>query len=333
MEFTFMSVFFILMSIIMIIYLLYSFKKVNIYFEIGFILIYILIILISVFPSLLNLIESITSIHSSINFIIYSSIFFIFFLLSYLYKEKENHRVEITKIIQEIALKESNNFQKKSDVLIVLPAYNESKVIGNLINDLKKEVNYDILVVDDGSKDNTFDILKKIKGIKVIKHIFNRGAGAATYTGIKFARNKGYDYVILMDSDGQHSPKDIKKLMKYSSKYDIIIGSRMISNNLKNMPIQRRIANLVGSLLTWFFFRKFVWDSQSGFKILNKKAIKRIEINFDRYEFCSEIIGEIYSKNLSVKEVPIEVIYSTHSKSKGQSISNGFKMIIKFIVK
>ena len=103
--------------------------------------------------------------------------------------------------------------------------------------------------------------------------------------------------------------------------------------DLSNMPIQRRIANFIGSVLTWFFFGKFVRDSQSGFKVFNRNAIEKINITFDKYEFSSEIIGEIKKYNLSVKEVPIEVKYSNHSldKGHGQSIGNGFKMIIKFI--
>ena len=219
----------------------------------------------------------------------------------------------------------------KDKILIILPAYNESKVILNVIKSIKKEGFKDILVIDDCSNDKTYEILKKEK-VQVLRHIINRGAGAATETGIEFARKNNYDYVVLMDSDGQHDPKDIKRLLKYKEKYDFIIGSRLIGN-IKNMPIQRRIANLIGSILTWFFFGKFVLDSQSGFKLLNKKAINKFKIQFDRYEFCSEMIGEIKNHNLSVKEVPINVIYTNHSKAKGQSIGNGFKMILKFIFK
>jgi len=218
------------------------------------------------------------------------------------------------------------------NILIVLPAYNEGKVIKSVIGCIKKEGFKNILVVDDCSKDDTFNISQKAGAI-VLKHVINRGAGAATNTGLIYAKNNNYDFVVFLDSDGQHDSKEISKLLKYSNKFDIVIGSRMVGN-LKDMPIQRRIANFIGSILTWFFFGKFVKDSQSGFKVFNKKAINKINITFDRYEFCSEIIGEINKYKLSYIEIPIKIKYTAHSlnnKGSGQSITNGFKMIFKFL--
>ncbi len=213
-------------------------------------------------------------------------------------------------------------------VLVVLPAFNEGKVIADVIKSIKKEGYKDILVIDDCSKDNTSQIAKK-EGAIVLRHVINRGAGAATYTGITYAKKNNYDYVVLIDSDGQHDPKDIKKLMKKTNKFDVVIGSRMF--NSKGMPVSRKILNFGGSLITAFFFGIYVRDSQSGFKILNKKAINKIKIHFDRYEFCSEILSEIHRNRLTFTEVPIKVIYTDHSLSKGQSLTNGFKMLIRFI--
>lgn len=217
-------------------------------------------------------------------------------------------------------------------ILIILPAFNEGKIISQVISKIKKEGFKDILVIDDCSLDNT-SREAKLGGAKVLRHVINRGAGAATSTGLEFAKLNNYDFIIFMDSDGQHNPKDIKKLLKYSSKFDVVIGSRMIKN-FKKMPLLRRIANFIGSLVTLFFFGLFIRDSQSGFKVFNKKAINKINITFDRYEFCSEVIGEIHNNKLTYKEVPVEVIYSNHSLKNigsGQSISNGFRMVIKFI--
>lgn len=219
--------------------------------------------------------------------------------------------------------------RKNNNILIVLPAFNEAVVIEKVILDIKKEGYENILVVDDSSKDNTSEVARK-SGAIVLRHVINRGAGAATSTGLIYARENNYDRVVFMDSDGQHSPKDIIRLIESSKKYDVVIGSRLIGD-IKSMPIQRKIANFVGSNLTWFFFGKFVWDSQSGFKVFNRKSIEKINLTFDRYEFCSEIIGEIHKNKLSCIEVPIEVIYTDHSKAKGQSILNGFKMIFRFM--
>jgi glycosyltransferase involved in cell wall biosynthesis len=219
------------------------------------------------------------------------------------------------------------------DVLIILPAYNESNVISLVISDIKKQGYKNILVVDDCSNDNTFEVAD-LTGVIVLRHPINRGAGAATATGIEYAKRNDFDKVVLMDSDGQHSPKDISRLLKNLNNFDVVIGSRMIGN-LESMPIQRKLANKIGSLVTFFFFGKFVNDSQSGFKAFNRSAIEKIQITFDRYEFCSEIIGEISNYNLTVKEVSINAVYSKHSMNKGhgQSIGNGFKMIMKFLMR
>ena len=117
--------------------------------------------------------------------------------------------------------------------------------------------------------------------------------------------------------------------MQEAPHYDVVMGSRL--RDFAKMPWSRRVANFIGSIVTWFFFGLFVRDSQSGFKVFNRKAISTITITFDRYEFCSEIIGEIYRHGLSWKEVPISVIYTEHSLKKGQSIANGFRMVMRFL--
>lgn len=218
-------------------------------------------------------------------------------------------------------------------ILIAMPAYNEAKVIGRVIKSVKLEGFHDILVVDDCSRDNTGEIARK-EGAIVIRHPINRkGPGAPTATAIEYAKRKDYEKLVLIDSDGQHSPKDIKKLLLKSEKFDVVIGSRMMNLN-KEMPLQRRIVNFLGSFVTWFFFGLFVKDSQSGFKVLNKKAINKINLTYDTFEFCSEMIGEIYQKKLSHIEIPIKVIYTDHSMKKGhgQSVINGFRMVWRFML-
>lgn len=219
--------------------------------------------------------------------------------------------------------------------LIAMPAYNEGKVIAKTIESIKIEGFKDILVVNDCSKDNTSNESNK-KNIEVIDLPINRGAGGATSTIIEYAKRYNYDQLVLIDSDGQHNPKEIKKLLNElnKTKYDVIIGSRTIEEN-KEMPVLKRIANFIGSCLTAVFFGKFVWDSQSGFKALNRKAIESIQLTFDRYEFCSELIGECAKHNLKIKEIPIQTIYTDHSMSKGhgQNIFNGFIMFFRFLIK
>ena len=214
-------------------------------------------------------------------------------------------------------------------VCVILPAYNEGKVIYNVLKSIQKEGFHNIIVVDDASKDNTLNEAKKAK-VEVVSHAKNKGPGGATRTGLHYAHSKGFDYAVFLDSDGQHDPKDISLLLKYASNYDVVIGSRMLK---RNMPLSRKIINFAGSLITWFFFGLYVKDSQSGFKVFNRKAMEKIKFKSNGFEFCSEIIGQIHKRKLSFKEVPIKVIYTKYSLSKkhGQSFFKGFRMIWRFV--
>ncbi len=214
------------------------------------------------------------------------------------------------------------------NVYVVIPAYNEASVIGSVIDSIKKEGFTNIIVVDDCSTDDTFAIAFK-KNVTVLRHIINRGAGAATKTGLDFARTQKADFVVTIDADGQHDPTEIKRLVKKASTYDVVIGSRLI--NPKGMPFSRKLVNKIGSIITYILYGIYVRDSQSGFKLFTKRALEKIEIKFDRYEFCSEVLHEIKQKKLTFIEVPITPIYTEYSLSKGQHFTNGFRMVFKMI--
>ena len=221
---------------------------------------------------------------------------------------------------------------------IVLPAYCEEKVIKKVIESIKKEGYNNIIVVDDGSSDNTYKEAK-LTGVIVLKHPINRGKGAATQTGIDAAKLLNADIIVTMDSDGQHDPKDIKNLIKpiLNNKADVVIGSRMLTP--KDMPKSRLIMNKIANLITYIFFGVMVSDSQSGFRAYNRKAYTSVYTYQDRYEFESEMLGQIKNAKLRIKEVPIKVIYTDYSKNKykhmntfpAQGLTNGFKMIARLI--
>lgn len=221
---------------------------------------------------------------------------------------------------------------------IILPAYNEGKVIKEIITDIQKQGYSNIIVVNDGSNDNTYKQAKST-GVIVLKHPINRGKGAATQTGIDAAKLLDADIIVTMDSDGQHNPKDIKKLIQpiLDDKADVIIGSRML--NTEGMPKSRIVMNKIANIVTYIFFGILVSDSQSGFRAYNKKAYTSVYTYMDRYEFESEMLGQIKNAKLRIKEVPIKVIYTDYSKNKykhmnkfsAQGLTNGVKMVIRLI--
>jgi glycosyltransferase involved in cell wall biosynthesis len=218
---------------------------------------------------------------------------------------------------------------QKKDIAIVVPAYNEEKTIGKLIKKLGKGGYKNIIVVDDGSRDHTFDVAKE-NGAIVLRLPINRGAGGALRTGFNQAISQGAKVVVMMDADLQHKVSDIKSLLKpfAKKKLDIVLGSRFLGNK-KDMPLVRQIANKIGNLTTRLFLGIKVTDSQSGFRAIKISALKKMKLHSSRWEICSEMIGEIKRLNLKFKEVPIEVIYTSYSLSKGQSFKNGIKTLAR----
>lgn len=220
--------------------------------------------------------------------------------------------------------------------MVVLPAFNEEKVIGRILVTLKNTLKSfsdwqsQIVVVDDGSSDKTNIISEKL-GVLVLKHPINRGLGGALATGFHYARLKKADFLVTMDSDGQHEPADIIKILKPLSenKVDIVIGTR----NIFKMPADRKIITFLSSLLTFFLFGVWCNDTQSGFRGFNNKAIEKIEIKTQRMEVSSEFFSEIKRNKLKFIEVPIKVIYTSYARQKGQSNLNSLKVFLRLLLR
>ena len=182
----------------------------------------------------------------------------------------------------------------KNDIYVVVPAYNEEEMIGNTLKKLKDEGYKNIIVVDDGSRDNTYNIAKE-EGVIVCKHIINRGLGGALGTGIKCALLYNPKVIITFDADAQHDPKDIEKIAKpiLEDNYDVVIGSRLMDENeVKNMPKIKRIGNWGLNLLTYLMGGHFITDSQSGLRAFSNKAAKILinQLKSNKYEVSSEFV-------------------------------------------
>lgn len=227
----------------------------------------------------------------------------------------------------------------KSHVIVVLPAFNEELVIGEVIdrviNELSKINNIcpQLIVVDDGSTDETNKIVLA-KGVEVIKHVINRGLGGSIMTGLEYARMKQADVLVTMDADGQHNPKNIYELIKpiVEQQYDVVIGSRFLGKS-KNLNIIRKLILKGGNLITYLLFGIYSSDSQSGFRAFSKRAINSINLRTQRMEVSSELFIQIKKNKLRLTEVPIEVKYTPYSMAKGQSNLNAFRILLKLILR
>lgn len=218
-------------------------------------------------------------------------------------------------------------------IIIVIPAYNEEKHIRSLIVSCQLLGYNDIVVVDDGSADDTVQ-RAKTAGAAVVSHAINRGVGAATQTGLEAARLLGADIAVTIDADGQHQAKDIKIVIDalIAHKNDIVIGSRFMTGE-NNIPWMRKLFNSAANVITFFLVGVYLSDTQSGLKAFSKRALELIRITANGYEFSSEIIREAKYFRLQIAEVPVSVVYTPYSLSKGQNLATGITTIFKLIIR
>jgi len=216
------------------------------------------------------------------------------------------------------------------NIYIVTPVLNEGPVIGQVVSEVRRAGYKNIIVVDDGSTDDTAISLRG-QNVIYLRHAINRGKGAATKTGFEAAKMKGADIAVTIDGDGQHYVSDIKKLIAPIEKegYDVVLGSRSFDSG--EVPPHKVVANMLGNFFVWVFYGLMVKDSQSGLRAYSKRALSLIDTKTDRYEYDGEVIREIRRNRLKYKEIPISVKYTEHSKGKKnkQGFINGIKTLIK----
>lgn len=223
--------------------------------------------------------------------------------------------------------------EDRNQTYVVLPAYNEATRIQPVIEAIA-EKGYNMVIVNDGSSDNTLDVILESKRkfpdkIHVYSLIINRGVGVATQTGFDAVLNFNPKYVVSMDSDGQHSADDLDNVIMplVSGEAQAVIGVRP----LKDMPFSRNFANSVMNLLTRIFYGVNVSDSQTGFRAITNEALRKIDINARGYLISSEFIREINDNNIPFAEVPIQTIYTPETQAKGTNVVEAFKILIQMI--
>lgn len=210
-------------------------------------------------------------------------------------------------------------------LFIVIAAYNEEKSIAEVIANLRRHNYNNIVVVDDGSKDKTYQIILKEK-VHALRHIINRGQGASLKTGIDYSLQKGADIIITFDADGQHRVEDIPAMIKpiIKKECDATIGSRFLKKT--EMPLFRKITLKIGIIIMWLFYGVKMTDAHNGFRAFSREAAQKIEITSDRMEHASQIIEEIHKKSIKYKEIPVIIKYTDYSIEKG---SGGIKQAVR----
>jgi len=203
---------------------------------------------------------------------------------------------------------------KSKNTLVIIPTYNEIENVSRMIDTvLALPEQPDILIVDDNSPDGTGAEVKKItvenKKVNLLQRSGKLGLGTAYIEGFKFALKNGYDYIIEMDCDFSHDPKDISRLLKEIDNFDLVIGSRYIQGvNVVNWPLKRLILSMGASLYTRIITGMPLKDATSGFKCFRKEVIQSIDlekIHSNGYSFQIEMHYKTWRKKFRIKEMPI----------------------------
>jgi glycosyltransferase involved in cell wall biosynthesis len=210
------------------------------------------------------------------------------------------------------------------DLWIVIPGYNESAHISEVIKKTKKYCN-NIIFIDDGSKDKTYEIAKDER-VFVLKNIVNMGKGAALKTGCDFALKQGAKKIIVMDSDGQHNPAKIPLFEEKLENSSIVFAYRKFS---KKMPLILKLGNIMINKFTTLLYGINLKDTQCGFRAFTANAYRKVRWKSSDYSMESEMIANAGKNKLKYSELPIETIYS--NKYKGTTVIDGFKIVFNMI--
>lgn len=213
-------------------------------------------------------------------------------------------------------------------IAVVIPAYNEARTIAATMQELRDSGYSRLIVIDDGSQDDTARIAATYA--TVLRHVVNRGMGAALATGTTYALRVGAQYVVHFDADGQHDPADIKTLITplVSNTADIVLGSRYLNNSY--VPWSKRYlihapARIVERMMTGVVLT----DVHNGLRAMNRHAAESISIYQDRMAHNTEIIAQIRALRLRYREVPVRIRYHEY----GQGFSGGVKILKDIIVR
>jgi glycosyltransferase involved in cell wall biosynthesis len=220
-----------------------------------------------------------------------------------------------------------------SDVWVVVPAFNECTAIGATLKELTR-LPYHIVVVDDGSSDDTARQALAFP-ITLLRHVCNLGQGAALQTGISYALGfPTVKYIVTFDSDGQHVPEDISRLLEplRAGTCDVTLGSRFLEKGSTiNIQRRKRLMLWMAVAFTKMTTGLLLTDTHNGLRAFTAQAAQRLQITQNRMAHASEILAQITHCGARYCEVPVRVLYTAYSVSKGQSIFNSINIIYDLV--
>ena len=219
-----------------------------------------------------------------------------------------------------------------SETCCVIPMYNEQEVIAEVIHGLKA-VFQNILCVDDGSTDESVSRAREA-GATVICHAVNIGQGAAIATGFIWIQTKtNFSRIVTFDADGQHRPEDALRLIQEleQKQLDIVFASRFLDQDQSHIPLMKRIILKVVTKLTQILTDVRLSDAHNGLRALTVEASKSIQITQNGMAHATQFVSLALQANLRYSEIPVTVLYTPYSRSKGQSVLNSINIALDLI--
>ena len=199
--------------------------------------------------------------------------------------------------------------------IAAIPCFNEENFIGDIVTRAKIYADK-VIVIDDGSTDNTSEVAKAA-GAEVIRHERRRGAGAATKSGFEAAKTNNADILVTLDGDGQHDPDEIPQVLApiLRGEADLVIGSRFLQPNLNQVPKYRKFGI---DIITWLYnlgSKKKVSDSQSCFRAHSRRLLEATNITENGFGFSVEVLIKARNKGFVITEVPVSCVYHLQSST------------------
>lgn len=215
-------------------------------------------------------------------------------------------------------------------LMAVIPAYNTEEMVAEVVAAVRPLVD-SVIVVDDGSRDATAG-KARAAGALVVRHLVNRGQGAALQTGMDLALHLDADVIVHVDSDGQHPTHQIPQLVApiIAGDADVVLGSRFLDNT-SNVPAGRRLLLKAGGIFTRIMSGLSITDPHSGFRALSRAAAQKIKLRQDRMAHASEFLQLLSRHELRYREIPVTIRYTEYSMAHGQSSWNAIRIVIDLI--